>query len=69
MAKSETILGRKQNRRAFHWAGRNHVWFTVSTFTTRHRKRFYSDAITHGLGSPRPSVLYRIRIYPKPERF
>ena len=23
MAKSETILGRKASRKAFHWAGRN----------------------------------------------
>lgn len=73
MARSETILGRKANRRAWdavwHYNGRKGTLlrrgFTVSAFRTQHGKLFYTDLINvHGM-PPKPSVLYRVRVYPK----
>lgn len=62
--KSVTILGRVQNRRAFHRAGRQGTWFVVSVFPTRQGKRFFTDPVA-GVQAPRPSVMYRVRVYPK----
>ena len=67
MAKSETILGRRFNRQAFRSnAGRS--WFTVSVFPTRHGKLFYTDPVGGYGFRAKPSVLYRIRVYPKKEQ-
>lgn len=76
MAKSETILGRRANRRAFDQRvahnlklTRNRWGFTVSAFTTRHGKLFYTDALSPAAEAwpynRKGSVVYRIRIYPK----
>lgn len=76
MARSETILGRKRNREA--WASRRRHngkltrmrWgFTVSAFRTRQGKLFYTDPIDAFGQVPKPSVLYRVRVYPKGERY
>lgn len=77
MARSETILGRKMNRRAWQQrlAHNNKLtrqrWgFTVSAFMTRHGKMFYTDALQdyYSAYGASPAVLYRIRVYPKRSR-
>lgn len=73
MAASETILGKRQNRREFdrlRFRKNSPVpWkrsFLVSVFLTKQGKRFFTDPIGGPpFCDPRPSVLYRIRVYPK----
>ena len=68
MARSDTILGRKKNCRAFIEAKRDGGCFTVSAYrVTRSKRLRFTDPLAHPEPYPRaPSVVYLVRVTPKP---
>lgn len=61
MVKSDTILGRISSQQRFRW---NHT-FVVSAYKTSKGKLRYTDPIEGWNPTVKPSVQYRIKIYPK----
>ena len=62
MAKSDTILGRSPNRKQFE----KRRSFRISVYLTSKGKIRYTDPIDKWIYDARPSVQYRIKVYPKP---